>query len=57
MKRNGDCIEKEQETERHSDNNEPPTQKCSKLELGVDYDPSKDKYHPVNDAFWKHGEE
>ncbi|XP_047483404.1 DNA ligase 1-like [Penaeus chinensis] len=27
------------------------------LELGLDYDPSKDNYHPINDAFWKQGEE
>ncbi|XP_047497855.1 LOW QUALITY PROTEIN: DNA ligase 1-like [Penaeus chinensis] len=23
----------------------------------LDYDPSKDNYHPINDAFWKQGEE
>lgn len=23
---------------------------------GADYNPSKKKYHPVDDAFWKHGE-
>lgn len=23
---------------------------------GADYNPDKTKYHPINDAFWKHGE-
>ena len=23
---------------------------------GADYDPSKKKYHPIDDAFWKKGE-
>lgn len=23
---------------------------------GVSYDPSKSMYHPLDDAFWKHGE-
>lgn len=25
-------------------------------QAGADYNPSKKKYHPVNDAFWKRGE-
>lgn len=24
--------------------------------VGADYNPSKKKYHPINDAFWKRGE-
>jgi hypothetical protein len=25
-------------------------------QAGADYNPSKKKYHPINDAFWKRGE-
>lgn len=25
-------------------------------QAGADYNPSKKKYHPVNDAFWKRGD-
>lgn len=28
----------------------------SAAQAGADYNPSKKKYHPINDAFWKHGE-
>lgn len=25
-------------------------------QAGSDYNPSKKNYHPINDAFWKHGD-
>lgn len=25
-------------------------------QAGIDYNPGKKNYHPINDAFWKHGE-
>lgn len=25
-------------------------------QTGADYNPGKKRYHPIDDAFWKHGE-
>lgn len=35
---------------------ESKSQSTSTTESGVEYNPGKSKYHPIDDAFWKHGE-
>ena len=30
--------------------------KASGKDEGKDYNPAKNKYHPINDAFWSQGE-
>lgn len=57
-------VSPEPETKMKLEKSEEPLNKIKEIRLqtpgkgakGVDYDPLKSKYHPINDAFWNKGE-
>lgn len=47
---------KKDETGSKDDGKTLKVQSAGAGQAGSDYNPSKKNYHPINDAFWKHGE-
>lgn len=53
---NGQSKEEAEEELKKDESKTLKIQSAGAGQAGADYNPSKKKYHPVNDAFWKHGE-
>lgn len=47
---------KEEKTVKKDDEKTLKVQSAGAGQAGADYNPSKKKYHPIDDAFWKHGD-
>ena len=58
-KRNTDDDSKSKSPKTNGDSsggNQISLKNSSSRDIGTDYDPTKSKYHPIEDAFWKRGE-